>query len=117
MTASRYPLQPLAALLGIALGTWHGDRTGIPGDDIDTLAQLAQRLNITHRHARRLLQLGLTETQADTFAARLDLHPQDIWPEWFDDYELDTDALDWLTAWDQAWANWHPPMTPPQIDP
>lgn len=117
MTAQRtkrYPLEPLATLLGITLHTNGGHATD---DDYATLADLAQRLGITHRHARRLLQLGLTEAQADTFAARLDLHPQDIWPEWFDNYELDTNALDWLDAWDQAWANWHPPMTPPEIAP
>lgn len=112
-TPKRYPLEPLATLIGITLHTNGGHATD---DEHETLADLAQRLGITHRHARRLLQHGLTEDQADTYAARLDLHPDDVWPEWFNDYELDPEAIAWLDAWDEAWANWHPPLTPPEFD-
>lgn len=79
-TPRRYPLEPLAQLLGITLHTNGGHQ---PEDELDTLADLANRLNITHRHARRLLHDGLTETQADNFAIRLDYHPANIWTDWY----------------------------------
>lgn len=78
-TPKRYPLEPLATLLGITLHTNGGHATD---DDYATLADLAQRLGITHRHARRLLHDGLTEHQADNYATRLDYHPANIWPDW-----------------------------------
>lgn len=90
MTARRYPLEPLAQHLGITLGTTGGHQ---PDDDLLTLADLADRLRISHRHARRLHHEGLTEDQADRAAIDAGSHPSEIWPEWFDDLDIDQDDV------------------------
>lgn len=75
----RYPLEPLATAAGITLQTRGGGNQ--PGQP-QGLSLLALQLGISHRRARRARSEGITETQADTWAIRLGLHPTNVWPDW-----------------------------------
>lgn len=86
--ARRYPLQPVADLLGIELGRIGGSQ---PGQPLAGLAALAERLGISHTMAQRLNTEGLSYGQADEYAVGLGLHPSALWPEWWHDVEPDPD--------------------------
>lgn len=86
MTDSRrYPLEPLAAILGLELGRIGGSQ---PHQPAAGLAALAQHLGISHRMAFKLNREGLNDRQADKYAIAIGHHPSHIWPEWWDIDEL-----------------------------
>lgn len=87
MTGHRYPLEPLARVLGVDLHTIGGHQSG----DLTGLHLLAEQLGISHRHARRLEQHGLTDIAADRYAIRAGHHPASIWPTWWADSISDED--------------------------
>ena len=104
----RYPLAPLAAAMRVEL-----HRPGRPTDNDQAdagLAAIAKHLGIGHRWARRMLEHGLTDRQADRFATRIGMHPASIWPQWWDaagddaDWYSDDPALECLR-----------PTTPPML--
>ena len=64
--AVRWPIEPLLAV------------TGRP-----SAARLAVRLNVNTRTIWRWHHRGLTDHQADRAAIAIDLHPANIWPDWF----------------------------------
>lgn len=76
----RYPLAPLAHILGIELGRVGGSQ---PGQPRAGLAALAEHLGISHTMAQRLNAQGLSDTQADRYACRIGHHPSEIWPTWW----------------------------------
>jgi hypothetical protein len=81
----RYPLEPLARLLGVELGRIGGYQAGQPRSG---LAAVAEHLGISHTMAQRLNAEGLSERQADKYAIALGHHPGAIWPDWWDADEL-----------------------------
>ena len=81
----RYPLQPLARVLGIELGRVGGYQ---PGQPPSGLAAIAEQLGISHVMAQRLNAEGLSDRQADKYAIAIGHHPSAIWPEWNDVDEL-----------------------------
>lgn len=96
---TRYPLGPLARLAGVELGIIGGSQ---PGQPPRGLAALAIELGISHTMAQRLNANGLSEPQADRYAARLGYHPANVWPDWYevtsspgahtlDDFDFDID--------------------------
>jgi hypothetical protein len=79
--SNRYPLVPLAQHVGIRTGrAIHGGQQR--GQAPDGLHQLAIRLGVTHRRARKWNQHGLSEAHADRLATRLGTHPRLVWPTW-----------------------------------
>ena len=48
----------------------------------DNLAHLARMVGRSHETLRRLAGIGLSDTQADTFAVRAGLHPTEVWHDW-----------------------------------
>jgi hypothetical protein len=76
----RYPLQPLADALGLALDT--------PG--------LARRLNLSGTTWKEYRDLGVSERVADRLACKAGLHPYTVWPEMADAHlaELETPCAD-----------------------
>ena len=77
-----YPLEPLAAHLGITLGQTGGHQ---PGQDPTGVAALVDRLGISTTRIHQLRRSGLTDTQADRYACHVGKHPSDIWPTWWRD--------------------------------
>lgn len=49
------------------------------------LKTVCRVLGIPERQAYRWRQQGLTVDQADELACRLGVHPNRLWPSWFDD--------------------------------
>ena len=84
MTDRRYPLGPLAHLMGIQLGRTGGDRPG----ETRGLTLLAARLGVSRSWALKYQREGLSEDQADRYAQRIGYHPGNVWPEWWDIDEL-----------------------------
>lgn len=81
----RYPLHPLARILGVELGRVGGSQ---PGQPPAGLAALAEHLGISHTMAQRLNADGLSDGQADKYAIALGYHPSAIWPDWWEIDEL-----------------------------
>jgi hypothetical protein len=67
--------------MGITLGRVGGQQ---PGQLPEGLADIADRLGVSHRTARRWHQHGLSETLADRHAVAASHLPRDIWPDWDD---------------------------------
>jgi hypothetical protein len=72
MTAERFPLAPLEAILTIRHGPFEGDHCH----------QLARLVGVTERTIYRARMTGLTVWQADRYAIAAGLHPALIWPNW-----------------------------------
>ena len=51
---------------------------------VTTASQLMRAVHCNGITARRAIDEGLTERQADTWACRHFHHPIDIWPDWYD---------------------------------
>jgi hypothetical protein len=66
VTAPRYPIEPLARLLGISPGT--------------ALA----RLGVSGSTAKQYRTEGVSGRVADRLAVRAGFHPAEVWPEWTD---------------------------------
>lgn len=49
---------------------------------------VARALGLCGRSCTRLRNSRLHPVQADKYAGRLDVHPAEIWPEWFDYTEI-----------------------------
>lgn len=98
----RYPIEPLAAALGI---TWtqNGHRThrrtnGWEPDTEDgilTIIDLARILGCSVRTVYNLRNRGLTSRQADRYAVHhAGKHPAQIWPAWFNQQHVNADIGD-----------------------
>lgn len=81
---TRYPLEPLAAHLGITLGQIGGHQ---PGQHPTGMTALADRLGVVPRVLQRHRRHGLTPTLADRYAIHIGAHPATIWPTWFHDID------------------------------
>ena len=64
----RYPLEPLARLVGASSYT-----------------SLARELGVSGSMLSVYRTKGLTDAAADRLAVRAGWHPAEVWPEWFDD--------------------------------
>ena len=51
---------------------------------IETVRELSELLGISLAVARKRMERGVTEYQADGFAVTLGFHPVEVWPEWFE---------------------------------
>ena len=70
----RYPLAPLLAALGIVVGSprW--------------ASRAATRIGVHQRQIHRWMACGIAWPQADHIAIHLDMHPANLWDDWFDDH-------------------------------
>lgn len=80
----RYPLEPLAVIC---------ERRWRPNDEqqaeqITRTGKTAAALGVDRRRILYWHHNGLTERAADRAAALLNLHPAEVWPEWFDVLEV-----------------------------
>ena len=50
---------------------------------IETVRELAELLDVSLSVARKRMERGIAEYEADGFAVRLGFHPVEVWPEWF----------------------------------
>lgn len=83
MSEPRYPIEPLAAALGIELG-----RAGRPDADEPTphgWQALAEALSLTVGQARYRAERGLTWDEADELATLAGFLPWQVWPQWAHD--------------------------------
>lgn len=95
-----FPLEALAEHLCIELhqaGRRPDDERADAG-----LAALAERLGISLSTAKRRLQWGLTDKQADQAAVMCGTHPALLWRDWWplavDDEDTSPPTPAWLTA-------------------
>lgn len=87
MSTKRYPIEPLAEALGVTLGI-----EGNPNDDalLVGYAHLAEALGIdSFETVRTQRKRRLSDRQADHHACAIGMHPNDIWPTWYDDAHPD----------------------------
>ena len=82
MTAERFPLAPLEAILTIRYGPFEGDHCH----------QLARLVGVSERTIYRARMAGLTIWQADRYACAAGLHPALVWDHWFTEDEAHDDA-------------------------
>lgn len=75
MRPKPYPLEPLAAALGVHLG----QVSGADGDNLT--GTLAGLLDVGERTVKRMRQQGLSLKVADRYATRFRIHPVHLWPE------------------------------------
>lgn len=79
---TRFPLEPLAALLDVELGRAGGSREGQAPRGIPYIAELC---GVSLSTAKRWHSEGLTEPEADRVACSvLNRMPDSIWPEYGD---------------------------------
>lgn len=90
---TRWPLGPLAAALGIQLGVVGGQQPG----PRQGLVALAQQVGVSHTMVKRLRAQGLSDSQADRYAAALGYHPVNIWPDWLAPATDGVGDGDWYT--------------------
>lgn len=49
--------------------------------------QLGQHVGLSGSSIKKARELGLVESAADKYACRAGLHPFEVWPAWFDEYQ------------------------------
>lgn len=84
MAATRYPLEPLAAALGVQLGQ-PGRHNEAP-DTTHGRTAIEAHTGLTKRQLRYREELGgLDVYEADEAACKLGRHATEIWPNWGDE--------------------------------
>jgi hypothetical protein len=67
---------------------------GLSPADPRLSSKLARRLDLDRGWVLRCRRFGLTSRQADRWAIRAGLHPDDVWPDWWEIGPEDFDGPD-----------------------